>query len=70
MPVVGYGSTNFPAFFSPDSGSPAQMRLDAAEDVAKLLHARRLLGLQSGTVIGVPIPAEAASGRNSQKLDP
>ncbi len=32
------------------------MRLDSAEDVAKLLHARRRLGLQSGTVIGVRAP--------------
>ena len=61
VPVVGYGCTNLPAFFSRDSGFPAQMRLDTPGQVARLLHARSRLKMHAGTVIGVPIPDDAAS---------
>lgn len=62
--VVGYGVSELPAFFTRSSGSDAPLRLDTAEQCAKLLQANRQLELRSGVVIAVPIPhaeeAEAA----------
>jgi pseudouridine-5'-phosphate glycosidase len=61
VPVVAWRSDNLPAFFSPDSGCKAHMRLDTEDEVARLLLARQRLSLDVGTVIAVPIPQEAVS---------
>lgn len=54
--VLGYGTSQVPAFFSPDSGLAADVRLDSPEEVAAVIRARRWLGLQSGTLVVVPPP--------------
>ncbi len=58
VPVVGYGSEEFPSFFSRSSGHQAPMRLDSPDDVAALMHAKWDLGLSGGVVVANPIPAE------------
>lgn len=57
--VVGYCTDEFPAFWSRRSGLHAPLRLDSPAAVAHLLRVRREVGLQSGTVIANPIPAES-----------
>lgn len=58
--VIGYGVDEMPAFFSRRSGLPIDARLDTPEAVAQAILARRQLGLQSGILVTVPVPAEAA----------
>jgi pseudouridylate synthase len=56
--VVGYGTDEFPAFWSRSSGIRAPLRLDTPEEIAALLAAKRSLGLSGGTIIANPIPPE------------
>lgn len=58
--VVGYGTDTLPAFFTRSSRFPVNARLETPQEVARLIQARQQLGLQSGTLITVPVPAAAA----------
>ncbi|GEP35255.1 pseudouridine-5'-phosphate glycosidase [Nocardioides szechwanensis] len=58
VPVVGFGSDEFPSFFSRSSGHAAPMRVDSAADVAAMMRAKWDLGLAGGIVVANPIPAE------------
>ncbi|PIE81991.1 MAG: pseudouridine-5-phosphate glycosidase [Chloroflexi bacterium] len=58
--VLGYGVDEMPAFFSRQSGLPVDARLDTPDEVAQVIAARKQLGLQSGTLVTVPVPADAA----------
>lgn len=40
MPVISYGTDDFPAFFSPSSGLPSPLRLDTPSEVAKAAKVR------------------------------
>jgi pseudouridine-5'-phosphate glycosidase len=57
VPVVAFGSDDFPAFFSRTSGHAAPMRLDTAEEIAALMAAKWNLGMAGGVSIVNPIPA-------------
>ncbi|MCO5203999.1 MAG: pseudouridine-5'-phosphate glycosidase [Anaerolineae bacterium] len=54
--VVGYGTDEMPAFFTRSSGLPVDLRVDSAEDVAALIRARRKFGLETATLVTVPVP--------------
>ncbi len=56
MPVVGYGTDRFPAFYSRDSGLAAPLRVDTPQQAAALVRAQRRLGYVGGTVFAVPVP--------------
>jgi pseudouridine-5'-phosphate glycosidase len=58
VPVVGYGTDRFPAFWSRDSGLPAPIRLDTPEAVAALIRAKAMLGLTGGVLVAAPVPEE------------
>ena len=58
VPVVGYGSDEFPSFFSRASGHAAPMRVDTPGDVAAMMRAKWDLGLAGGLVVANPIPVE------------
>jgi pseudouridylate synthase len=57
--VVGYGTDELPAFYSRQSGLSVDVRLDEPAAVARLIQARRGLALSSGTLVTVPVPADA-----------
>lgn len=57
VPVVGYRTDEFPAFWSRQSGLPAPIRLDSPAAVAEFLAARTALGLTGGTLVANPAPA-------------
>ena len=69
VPVVGYRTNEFPAFWSRSSGLAAPLRLDSAAEIAGLLRAKWELGLRGGAVIANPvseedeIPAAEMAGR-------
>lgn len=60
VPILGYQTDNFPAFFTPHSNLPVTARTDTAVEVANIVRYRQQLGLQSGTLVTVPVPAESA----------
>jgi pseudouridine-5'-phosphate glycosidase len=53
--VIGYGSDEFPAFYTRHSGLRLEHRCDSADAVARILEARWALG-QGGVLIANPIP--------------
>ena len=58
VPVVAYGTDEFPAFFSRNSGHAAPMRVDSPAEVAALMDAKWRLGLTGGVALVNPIPEE------------
>jgi pseudouridine-5'-phosphate glycosidase len=58
VPVVVYRADAFPAFYSRESGHKAPLRLDSAEDIARMMRAKWALGLEGGISIANPIPME------------
>jgi pseudouridine-5'-phosphate glycosidase len=56
--VVGWGTDEFPAFYSRHSGLPVDVRCDTAEQVAAIWRAKQKLGLLGGLLVAVPVPAE------------
>jgi len=60
VPVLGYGTGEFPAFYARSSGLPVVRRCDTPEEVARILRAKWRLGLAGGVVLANPIPAADA----------
>ena len=60
VPVIGYGTDEFPAFFSRESGLKLEARADSPAEVAEIARAKEKLGLSGGMLVCVPCPAEAA----------
>lgn len=58
VPVLGYRTDEFPAFYSRSSGLGVDARLETPEEVVAVLRARRELGLTGGVVIANPIASE------------
>jgi pseudouridine-5'-phosphate glycosidase len=58
VPVIGYGGESMAAFYSRSSGLPADVRVDTPQEVARIIRARRELGLRSALLVTVPVPAE------------
>jgi pseudouridine-5'-phosphate glycosidase len=59
VPVIGYGTDEFPAFYTRRSGLPVDVCIDTPQEAAAIIHAGRQLGLPGGMVIAVPVPADA-----------
>ena len=57
--VIGFGTDEFPAFYSHSSGIPLLHRLDSVDAVAAMMHYQRKLKLNNGMVIANPIPKAA-----------
>ena len=58
VPVIGYKTGRFPAFYNRDSGLPVDVRAETPGQVAELFRAQRRLGLPGGMLVGVPVPEE------------
>ncbi len=58
VPVACWATDEFPAFYSRSSGVPAPLRIDSAEEAARMLRAQRALGLAQGILVAMPVPAE------------
>lgn len=57
--VVGYGTDEFPAFYSRHSGLPVDVRCEDGAEVAALWRAKQTLGLPGGLLVAAPVPEEA-----------
>jgi pseudouridine-5'-phosphate glycosidase len=60
VPVVAYGQDRFPAFYTPDSGFDAPLRIDTPAGVARMMKTKWDLALHGGAIIGNPIKKEYA----------
>lgn len=57
VPVLGFGTEEFPAFYSRRSGLSVDHRCDTVQEVAEILRTKWRLGLEGGVLLANPIPA-------------
>jgi pseudouridine-5'-phosphate glycosidase len=57
VPVLGYQTSDMPAFYTRESGFKVDARVESAQEVASILHAKWKTGLKGGVVIANPVPA-------------
>ena len=58
VPVLGYKTSEFPAFFSDTSGFGVDYKVNDAAEVAKIIKTKWDLGLKGGALVCNPIPHE------------
>ncbi len=63
VPVIGYGTDELPAFWSRESGLPAPLRLDTADEIAAFQRARAALSIRGGVLVANPVPEDQALPR-------
>ena len=56
VPVVGYKTDEFPAFYSRESGLKVSARLDSSQEIAEFAKAHWSLGLRSAILVTNPVP--------------
>ncbi len=56
VPVLGYATREFPAFFTPTSGHPLEYIVQDAHEAARVFRAHRRLNLPTGVLIACPPP--------------
>ena len=60
VPVIGYRTNEFPAFYTTTSGYYVQSRINSAEEIARCMKVKWELGLEGGLVIANPVLREDA----------
>ena len=63
VPVVGYQTNQFPAFYARESGLTTPHRAESPQEVAAIAQAHWAQGLESAVLVVVPPPPEAALPR-------
>ena len=58
VPVVGYGTDEFPAFYSRKSGLNVSVRLDSPQAIVEFARTHWELGMQSAVLVCNPLPIE------------
>ena len=56
VPVIGYKTSEMPAFYSTKSGFNVDYRIDAAADIANILKTKWNLSIDGGVLVANPIP--------------
>jgi len=64
VPVLGYRTDRFPAFYYRDSGYNVPCRVDHPQDIARITAEQQELKLEAGILVGNPIPEESALSRD------
>jgi pseudouridine-5'-phosphate glycosidase len=64
VPILGFGTDEFPAFYTRSSGLLVDECVDSPEEAAAILRAHWSLGM-GGVLVCVPIPAEDEIPRNA-----
>ena len=60
VPVIGYQTDEFPAFYSRESGLPVSARVDSPEEVAAIAKAHWQIAGKRGLLVTVPLPVDDA----------
>jgi len=55
VPVIGYGTDEFPAFYSRQSGLPVSARLDSPQEIVEFAKAHWEIGMKSAVLICQPL---------------
>ncbi|MFM8321198.1 MAG: pseudouridine-5'-phosphate glycosidase [Chloroflexota bacterium] len=63
VPVIGYQTDEFPAFYSRESGLPVSVRADSPAEAAAIARAHWRLPGAGGLLVGNPPPVESALPR-------
>lgn len=58
VPVVTFGQSEFPSFYSGKSGFISPLRIDTAAEIAKMLKVKWAMGLNGAVLIANPVPAD------------
>ncbi len=67
VPVVGFQTNSFPAFYSRESGLDASARADSAEEIVEFAGAHWEAGLQSAVLVVNPLPQAEAVPRSEME---
>ena len=59
VPVIGYQTDEFPAFYSRKSGIAVPLRIDSPEGIAASYSHQRKLGFDQGILVANPAPVES-----------
>jgi pseudouridine-5'-phosphate glycosidase len=68
VPVIGYGTDEFPAFYSRESGLDVSLRLNTPQDVVDFARAHWSTGMQSAVLVANPVPS--ADALAASEIDP
>jgi pseudouridine-5'-phosphate glycosidase len=60
VPVVGYQTNEFPAFYTVHSRLPTSSRVDSPEELVEMARTHWQLGMESAVLVVVPPPPEVA----------
>jgi pseudouridylate synthase len=60
VPVLGYRTDEFPAFYARHSGHAVSHRFDSAQDLARVIAWHRRVGHAGGVLVANPVPESAA----------
>jgi pseudouridine-5'-phosphate glycosidase len=67
VPVIGYGTDEFPAFYTRQSGFKVNYKLDTPEQIGRMIKTKWELGLNGGVIVANPIPEEFSMDKS--KID-
>ncbi|MFQ5813087.1 MAG: pseudouridine-5'-phosphate glycosidase [Anaerolineae bacterium] len=59
VPILGYQTDEFPAFYSRESGLPVDACVDTPAEAASIIRTKWELGLEGGVLVTVPVPEGA-----------
>jgi pseudouridine-5'-phosphate glycosidase len=67
VPVIGFGTDEFPAFYSRESGLGVSHRIDSPPHIVEFARTHWMSGLQSAVLVVNPIPAANAIRRTEME---
>ena len=67
VPVVGFGTDEFPAFYSRESGLDVSVRLDTPQQIIEFARAHWAAGMQSAVLVTNPVPEAEAISRSDME---
>ena len=68
VPVVGYQTDEFPAFYSRESGLSVSVRLDSPKEIADFAQIHWKLGMRSAVLVTNPVPETESISKS--EMDP
>jgi pseudouridylate synthase len=67
VPVVGYQTDEFPAFYSRESGLGVSVRLDSPKEIGDFARAHWNLGMKSAILVTNPVPESEAISKSEME---
>ncbi len=67
VPVVGYQTDEFPAFYSRESGLNVSVRLDTPKEIAEFAQAHWKVGMKTAVLVANPVPITEAIPRSEME---